>query len=138
MDKLDAKKDYPLGKKRPDLVQSAGGLTLDEITLDQVIDGKIRFEDIKIRAETLAYQAEIAESAGRPLLAANMRRAAEMTRIPDDRVLEMYEALRPYRSSKQELLDLADELDSKYDAPLCAELVREAAQEYERRGRLKR
>ena len=102
------------------------------------MDGKIRFEDIKIRAETLEYQAEIAESAGRPLLAANMRRASEMTRIPDDRVLEMYEALRPYRSSKQDLLDLADELYSQYGAPLCAELVREAAQEYERRGRLKR
>ena len=138
MDKLDAKKDYPLGTKRPDLVQSAGGLVLDEITLDKVMDGRISFEDIKIRPETLEYQAQIAESAGRPLLAENMRRAAEMTGIPDARVLEIYEALRPYRATKQELLDLADELDSKYGARMCAKLVREAAQEYERRGRLKR
>ena len=30
--KLDAKKDYPLCQKRPDLVRSATGLRLEEIT----------------------------------------------------------------------------------------------------------
>ncbi|UCF02298.1 MAG: propanediol dehydratase small subunit PduE, partial [Deltaproteobacteria bacterium] len=69
--------------------------------------------------------------------AANLRRAAELTRIPDERVLEIYNALRPYRSTKRELLDIAGELESQYQARVCAALVREAADEYERRGRLK-
>ena len=34
-----------------------------------------------------------------------------MTKVSDKRLLEMYNALRPYRSSKQELLDIASELD---------------------------
>jgi propanediol dehydratase small subunit len=136
--KLDAKRDFPLSTKRPDLVRSASGLRLDEITLEKVVAGKIDFEDIKIRPETLEYQAQIAESAGRPVLAANLRRAGEMTRIPDERVLEIYNALRPYRSTKQELLDIAGELESKYQARVCAALVREAAEVYEKRGRLKR
>jgi propanediol dehydratase small subunit len=135
---LSAERDYPLATKRPDLVQSASGLHLDEITLDKVVGGQIKFEDIKTRPETLEYQAQIAESAGRPNLATNLRRAAEMTRIPDARVLEIYNALRPYRSTKQELLDIAEELDSQYQAKVCAAVVREAAEVYERRGRLAR
>ena len=134
---LDAKKDFPLATERPDLVKSAGGLSLDEITLDKVIAGEIGFDDVKIRPETLEYQAQISESIGRPHLASNMRRAAEMTRIPDERLLEMYGMLRPYRCTKQELLDLANELDSEYQAKICSEFVREAAETYEKRGRLK-
>ncbi|WP_420828912.1 diol dehydratase small subunit [Desulfobulbus rhabdoformis] len=134
---LDAARDYPLASKRPDLVQSASGLQLNDITLEKVIAGEIEFKDIKIRPETLEYQAQIAESAGRPHLAANMRRAAEMTRIPDERVLEIYNSLRPYRCSKQELLEIATELESQYQAKICAALVREAADVYEKRGRLK-
>jgi propanediol dehydratase small subunit len=135
---LNAEHDYPLATKRPDLVQSASGLPLAEITLEKVIAGQIKFEDIKTRPETLEYQAQIAESAGRPNLATNLRRAAEMTRIPDARVLEIYNALRPYRSTKQELLDIAEELESQYQAKACAAVVREAAEVYERRGRLAR
>ena len=135
---LSAERDYPLATKRPDLVQSASGLHLAEITLDKVIAGEIKFEGIKTRPETLEYQAQIAESAGRPNLATNLRRAAEMTRIPDARVLEIYNALRPYRSTKQDLLDIAEELDSQYQATVCAAVVREAAEVYERRGRLAR
>jgi propanediol dehydratase small subunit len=135
---LNAKRDYPLATKRPDLVQSATGVSLNEITLDKVVAGQIKFEDIKTRPETLEYQAQIAESAGRPSLASNLRRAAEMTRIPDARVLEIYNALRPYRSTKQQLLDIAEELGSQYQATICAAHVREAAEVYERRGRLAR
>jgi len=134
---LDAKKDYPLAKKRPELVQSASGMKLEDITLEKVMAGAISFDDVKIRAETLEYQAQIAESVGRPLLAGNMRRAAEMTRVPDARLLEIYNALRPYRSTKQELLDIASELESKYSARICAALVREAVEVYEKRGRIK-
>lgn len=136
--KLDARKDYPLASRRPDLVQSASGMKPEDITVDKVVAGKITFDDIRIRPETLEYQAQIAESIGRPRLAANMRRAAEMTRIPDARLLEMYNCLRPYRSTKQELLTIASELESKYQAVVCAGLFREAADVYEKRNRLKR
>jgi propanediol dehydratase small subunit len=135
---LDAKKDYPLAIKRPDLVKSATGLGLNEITLDKVIEGKLTFDDIKISAATLEYQAQIAISAGRPQIANNLRRAAELTRIPDARVLEIYGALRPYRSTKQQLLDIANELESKYQAKICAAFVREAVTVYEKRGRIKK
>jgi propanediol dehydratase small subunit len=61
-----------------------------------------------------------------------------MTRIPDARVLEIYNALRPYRSTKQELLDIASELENKYQAKICAGFVREATQVYEKRNRIKK
>ena len=136
--KFDAKKDYPLATKHPELVRSASGKRLEDVTLDKVVAGQISFDDVKISPETLEYQAQIAESVGRSRLAANMRRAAEMTRIPDERLLEMYNALRPYRSTKQEMLNMAGELESKYGARVCSALVREAAEVYEKRGRLKR
>lgn len=135
---LDPRRDYPLAQKRPDLVRAATGLSLQDIDLNKVEAGKIGFGDMKIRPETLEYQAQIAEACGRPQLASNIRRAAEMTRIPDERVLEIYEALRPYRSTKKELLDIANELETQYQARLCAALVREAAEVYEKRRRLKR
>jgi propanediol dehydratase small subunit len=135
---LDAKKDYPLAIKRPDLVKSATGLGLGELTLDKVMEGKLTFDDIKIHPQTLEYQAQIAISAGRPQIANNLRRAAELTRIPDARVLEIYNAMRPYRSTKQELLDIANELENKYQAKVCAAFVREAVTVYEKRGRIKK
>jgi propanediol dehydratase small subunit len=135
---LDPRTDYPLAQRRPDLVRTATGLSLEEINLDKAQTGQISFDDIKIRPETLDYQAQIAEAVGRPQLAANIRRAAEMTRISDERILEIYEALRPYRSTKKELLDIAGELEAQYQAKACAALVREAAEVYEKRRRLKR
>ena len=135
--KLNAQHDYPLAQKRPDLAQSASGMKLEDITLEKVVAGQITFDDVRIRPETLEYQAQIAESVGRVRLAANLRRAAEMTRIPDARLLEMYNALRPYRSTKEELLQMAAELETQYQAKVCGALVREAAEVYEKRGRLK-
>jgi propanediol dehydratase small subunit len=136
--KLDAKNDYPLAQKRPDLARSASGMKLEDITLEKVVAGQITFDDIRTRPETLEYQAQIAESVGRVRLAANLRRAAEMTGIPDARLLEMYNALRPYRSTKQELLQMAAELETEYQAKICGALVREAAEVYDKRGRLKK
>lgn len=135
-EKIDAS-SYPLGEKRKDLVRSATGKSLDDITLEKVVSGEIQFEDIKTRPETLALQTQIAESVNRPRLADNLRRAGEMTQIPDERLLEMYNYLRPYRATKQELLGMADELDGKYAAAACANFVREAAVVYEKSKRLK-
>jgi propanediol dehydratase small subunit len=135
-ERIDAS-SYPLGEKRKDLVKSATGKGLDDITLEKVVSGEIQFEDIKTRPETLALQTQIAESVNRPRLADNLRRASEMTQIPDERLLEMYNFLRPYRATKQELLGMADELDGKYSAAACAKFVREAATVYESSKRLK-
>ena len=134
---LDAKKDFPLAEKRPELVKSMKGLSLNDITLEKVVAGELSFDDVKIRPETLEYQAQIAESAGRPRIAVNLRRAAEMTQIPDERLLQMYDSLRPYRCTKAELLAIAEELESQHQAKICAAFVREAADVYEQRGRLK-
>ena len=84
----------------------------------------------------LKAQGQIAKAGGRDQIELNFSRAAEMTKVSDKRLLEMYNALRPYRSSKQELLDIASELDG-LGAPICANFVREAAENYERRKKLK-
>ncbi|MEI0476783.1 diol dehydratase small subunit [Brachyspira pulli] len=131
-------KDYPLGYNRKDLIKTSTGKSLDDITLDAVMNDRVGPNDVRITAETLEYQARIAESVGRKIFAMNLRRAAELTRISDDRILEIYNALRPFRSTKAELLAIADELENKYSATISASLVREAAEVYEKRDRLRR
>lgn len=129
--------DYPLYKKHPDNIRSNTGKKLSEITLQAVVDGKIEAADVRISPDTLAKHAQIAESIGRPQLAENFRRARELIAVPDARILEIYNALRPFRSTKTELLAIADELQTKYNAVICAGLIREAADVYEKRNRLK-
>ncbi len=134
---LDPLRDYPMAEKRPELLKSPSGKTLSDITLDNVVSGAIKSEDVRISPETLRMQAEIADGIGRNQFAANLRRAAELTAIPDARILEIYNALRPYRSTKAELLAIADEMENKYAAKINAAFVREAADVYQRRNRLR-
>jgi len=129
--------DYPLANKHPEWVKTSTNKTLDELTLDNVLSGKITAQDMRITPDTLRIQASIAKDAGRDRLAMNFERAAELTAVPDDRILEIYNALRPYRSSKQELLDIAEDLESRYKAKICAAFVREAAALYVERKKLK-
>ena len=89
--------------------------------------------DLRIHPDTLERQAVVAEQHGNPQLADNLRRAAELTRLPDDEVLAVYEALRPGRSSAAQLAALASSLASR-GLPRCAALVSEAAEVYARRG----
>jgi propanediol dehydratase small subunit len=89
--------------------------------------------DLRIHPETLERQAVIAEEHGNPQLAANLRRAAELTALADDEVLAVYEALRPGRSSAAELTALAESLAAR-GLPLNAALVAEAAEVYAHRG----
>ena len=135
--KLNYKTDYPLSEKRPELVKTATGKSLNDITLDAIMSGAVKAEEIRITPQTLDYQAQIAESIHRPQLANNMRRAGELTNVPDARMLEIYNALRPNRSTKAELLAIADELENQYGAKVCANFVREAAGVYEARDVLK-
>ena len=129
--------DYPLANKHPDWVKTATNKTLEDITLESVLAGKITAQDMRITPEILRIQADIARSAGRDRLALNFERAAELTGVPDERELEIYNALRPYRSSKEELLAISAELEQKYNAKICAAFVREAAGLYQSRKKLK-
>ena len=58
--------------------------------------------------------------------------------VEDDKLLDIYNALRPNRSSKQELLDIAKDLEDNYKATINAALVRNAAEVYEKRDILRR
>lgn len=130
--------NYPLSEKMGKVIKAPTGKTLDEITIEGVMNGTITANDVKIAPETLEMQAQVAESVGRDAFARNLRRAAELIAVPDARVLEIYNALRPYRSTKAELLAIADELESKYCCKINSAFVREAAELYEKRGRLKK
>jgi propanediol dehydratase small subunit len=130
--------DYPLSINRPELLRTPTGKPITALTMDAVVSGELSPADLRIAPETLLLQAELAEASHRPQLAANFRRAAEMTAIPDDEVLAMYNALRPRASTGEELAALADRLEGTYSAPVCAALVREAAEVYARRGLLAR
>ncbi len=70
-------------------------------------------------------------------LAANLRRAAELVAVPNDKLLEIYEALRPGRSTHDELLALSRWLAEVYGAAETAALVAEAAEAYQDRGALR-
>lgn len=129
--------DYPLSEKKADQLKTPTGKKFSDLSYEKVISGELTPDDMRIAPDTLEMQAQVAESVGREAFAGNLRRAAELIAVPDDRLLEIYNALRPYRSTKQELLDIASELDG-YKAATAAALVREAAEVYERRGRLKK
>ncbi|SDY57607.1 propanediol dehydratase small subunit [Modestobacter sp. DSM 44400] len=130
--------DYPLSINRPELLRTPTGKSITALTMDAVVSGELSAEDLRITPETLQLQAQLADASGRPQLAGNFRRAAEMTAIPDAEVLAMYNALRPRASTGAGLAELADRLESAYSAPVCAALVREAAEVYQRRDLLAR
>ena len=130
--------DYPLSVRHPERLHTPTGKPITALTMDAVVSGELSAEDLRIAPETLQMQAELADASGRPQLASNFRRAAEMTAIPDTEVLAMYNALRPRASSGAQLAALADRLEGEYSAPVCAALVREAAEVYARRNLLAR
>jgi propanediol dehydratase small subunit len=132
---FDPLSDYPLGQRRPELVSTPSGLSLDEVTLDALRDGRLAWEDLRATPETLRLQSEVARAAGRAALAENLVRAAELASLPEETVLSIYTALRPHRSSGEELSAWALRLE-ELAAPSCAAFVREAAEVYERRGLL--
>jgi propanediol dehydratase small subunit len=131
-------RDYPLGEKSPEKLSTPTGKPLSAVTLEGVINGTITPQDVRIRPETLEMQAQVADSVGRKTFAANLRRAAELIPVPDERILEIYIAMRPYHSTKQELYAIAEELEGKYKAVTTAKLVRESADVCEARGRLRK
>jgi propanediol dehydratase small subunit len=126
--------DYPLAEKRPDLIRSRRGKPLEQISLDNLLAGKIELEDLRIAPETLKLQADIARAANRPRLAENFERAAEMVDVPQAFIMEVYELLRPGRAKdKEPLLAAAKTLRETYGAERMALFVEEAAAVYDRR-----
>ena len=99
--------------------RSLSGKLVRDLTLDAVRRGEVSLPDLRIHPETLDHQASVAEAHGNPQLAENLRRAAELTVLPDDEVLAIYEALRPHRSTPQQLTALAESLAGR-GLPRCA------------------
>lgn len=128
---------YPLKEKRPHLVKSRSGKHMDDITLKGIMEDTITADDIKISSEVLMYQAEVARQDGKIQLANNFIRSAELIDVPDERILEIYNMLRPNRSTKTELKMLSKELRQKYGANGCADLVDETLRVYIKRDLLK-
>ena len=114
-------------------IRALSGKPVESLTVEAVRAGEVGVADLRIHPETLERQAVVAERHGNPQLAGNLRRAAELTRLPDDEVLAIYEALRPGRSTPAQLTELAASLDTR-GLPRCAALLAEAAEIYARRG----
>jgi propanediol dehydratase small subunit len=132
---FDPIRDYPLGTQRPDLVTTPGGLSLAEVTLDAFRAGGVDASEMRASAATLRMQADVARAAGRPQLAESLERAAELSAVPDELLLEVYTALRPGRSTAAALEERAARLEG-HGASATAAFVREAAAAYVRRGLL--
>jgi propanediol dehydratase small subunit len=131
--------DYPLAETRPDLVRGSRGKSIDEIGLEALLQGVVTLEDLRITGDALRQQGEIAIAAGRPTLAQNFGRAAELVGVPQETIMRVYELLRPGRAkSRDELIAAASELKNTYGATAMAAFVEEAADVYERRGLFKR
>ncbi len=115
-------------------IRTYSGKSLEQLTLDGVMNGDLTHDDFRISPETLIAQAETAEKEGYAALGQNFRRAAELTAMEHKELLDIYEALRPGRNTKAQLMELAGHLEQRKNAPLNAALVREAAEVYFARG----
>jgi propanediol dehydratase small subunit len=111
-------------------------LSNDKFTVQAAVDGKLELSDLRMDPATLAHQAVVAEEGGNPQLAENFLRAAELAALDGEEVMSLYEALRPHRSTAEELEAVRASLDAR-GASRCAELVRHAAVVYARRGLLR-
>jgi propanediol dehydratase small subunit len=118
---------YPLYEHAREKLKLPSGRPLTDLSLDSLQAEKIESEDLGIHEVTLRNQSQIAEKEGFSQVAENLLRAAELTRIPDHKLLDIYDALRPGRCSRTELEELASEVEETYTAPLNAAFIREAA-----------
>ncbi|MET3662340.1 diol dehydratase small subunit [Aquamicrobium ahrensii] len=130
---------YPVSEKAPERAISASGKTIDELTLDEVLSERIGPEDIRISADVLQLQAQIARAAGREGLARNFERSAELVAVPQDVILETYEMLRPGRLDDPAPLSArAEMLRREYGAHAIADFIDEAVAVYRNRRLFRR
>jgi propanediol dehydratase small subunit len=118
-------------------IVSKTGMPVDDLLLERVSEGWGEMADFSIARQTLLHQADVAAAGGHRQLAENFRRAAELVGVPDDIILQIYDALRPFRATQPELGTLADQLRTQFQAPECARWVEEAGEVYARRGLLR-
>lgn len=128
---------YPLMQNTAEDLKALSGKSLFDITLDAVSEGSLTPDDMRIQAETLRLQAKVAEQAGYIQLANNLRRAAELTAVPNKEVLQIYDLLRPGRASYTQLIQIAEHLEQTYQAEETGKFVREAAEVYQQRKLLR-
>ena len=133
---FDPATSYPLGSRRPDLVETPSGAPFESLTFAAAQAGTVAAGDLRATSGTLLRQAEIARAHGRSQLAENLARASELVDVPDDELLAIYTALRPGRSTAAELEAAATQLDG-YGAARTAAFVREAAAAYAERSLLR-
>ncbi len=127
--------DYPLAEHHPDKIKGKRGKALADVTLDELLSGKVTIEDLRITPAALEAQAQVARSAGRPRLADNFLRAADLVEVPQDFIMEVYELLRPGRArDKAQLFAAAAAMRDTHKAPRIAAFIEEAAEVYEKRG----
>ena len=129
---------YPLRDSKSDELFTHSGRPLSDITADAIAAGELTGEDLRTQADTLRQQAQIARQGGYRQLAANLRRAAELTDVPNEELLKIYELLRPERASYDELVRLADYLEATYNAAENAAFIKDAAAVYRERNLLRR
>ena len=129
---------YPLRDNAADELRTFSERPLSDITAEAIARGELSGDDLRTHADALRLQARIAQDAGYPQLAGNLSRAAELTSVPNDELLKVYELLRPDRATHEELTRLADYLESTYGATENAAFIREAAETYRERNLLRR
>jgi propanediol dehydratase small subunit len=123
--------------RRREDVFTPTGKNVDALTFENIDKGLVDSDDFRTSRHSLLAQAEVAESVGNAHMARNFRMAAEMTAIDSDRIVEMYDALRPYRSDEAELAAIAAELRETYRAETTARFVEEALTILKNRAKLK-
>lgn len=127
--------DYPLAETAPDRIKGGRGKALDDLTLAAVLAGDVTIEDLRITAEALKAQAAVARAAGRPALAENFGRGAELVAVPQDLIMETYDMLRPGRvRTRGALTERAELFRRDYGAEEIARFIETAAEFYHRRG----
>jgi propanediol dehydratase small subunit len=117
---------YPLYREDREAIRLPSGRRIEEFSLESLKAGRLSAGDLGIHEDTLRRQARIAEEAGFAPLARNLERAAELTRIPEAKILEIYEALRRGEQAA-DLEGLAREIEETYGATATAAFIREAA-----------
>ena len=126
--------DYPLSDRQPEKLSTPSGLPFTAIDLEAVLAGKIQMKDLRVTGEALEWQAKIANAAGRHQLAENLHHASELARVPEEKILQIYQMLRPGRASEAVLMKAANDLEIQFQALRCAQFVREAARAYFKRS----
>ena len=96
-----------------DGIRSATGVPVAELTSARIASGELGADDVRVDPATLLRQAEVADAHGFERLGDNLRRGAELTAVPDDELLEIYERLRPGRATGEELDALAASLEQR-------------------------